>query len=81
MRKQNAIIAPNISYPLFIVAPTSKKNRVFEQLKRPSFKKLGLDKEVRYLLYEVIDDVDKFFESSNSGLNVELIVGKSEVVR
>jgi hypothetical protein len=75
------VIAPNINYPLFIVAPTAKKNRVFEQLKRPSFKKLGLDKEVRYLSYEAIDEVDKFFESSTSGLNVDLIVGKSEAVR
>lgn len=75
------IIAPNSNYPLFIVAPTAKKNRVFEQLKRPSFKKLGLDKEVRYLSYEAIDEVDKFFESSTSGLNVDLIVGKSESVR
>jgi|MudIll2142460700_1097286.scaffolds.fasta_scaffold14110_6 hypothetical protein len=75
------VIAPNINYPLFIVAPTAKKNRVFEQLKRPSFKKLGLDKEVRYLSYEVIDEVDKFFESSTSGLNVDLIVGKSEAIR
>lgn len=75
------VIAPNINYPLFIVAPTAKKNRVFEQLKRPSFKKLGLDKEVRYLSYEAIDEVDKFFESSTSGLNVDLIVGKSEAIR
>lgn len=75
------IIAPNINYPLFIVAPATKKNRVFEQIKRPSFKKLGLDKEVRYLSYEAIDEIDKFFEDSNSGLNVDLIVGKSESVR
>ena len=75
------IIAPNINYPLFIVAPTAKKNRVFDQLKRPSFRKLGMDKEVRYLSYEAIDDIDKFFESSNSGLSVDLIVGKSEAVR
>ena len=75
------VIAPNINYPLFIVAPTAKKNRVFEQLRRPSFKKLGLDKEVRYLSYEAIDEVDKFFESSTSGLNVDLIVGKSETLR
>jgi hypothetical protein len=75
------VIAPNINYPLFIVAPTAKKNRVFEQLKRPSFKKLGLDKEVRYLSYEAIDEVDRFFENSTSGLNVDVIIGRSESVR
>lgn len=74
------IIVPNINYPLFIVAPLSKKNRVFEQIKRPAFKRLGLDKEVRYLSYETIDGINKFFENSSSGLNVDLIVGKSEAI-
>jgi len=75
------IVAPNSNYPLFIVAPLAKKSRVFEQIKRPVFKRLGMDKEVRYLSYEAIDDIDKFFDSSTSGLNVDLIVGKSEAVR
>jgi hypothetical protein len=75
------IVAPNSNYPLFIVAPLAKKSRVFEQIKRPVFKRLGMDKEVRYLSYEAIDDIDKFFDSSLSGLNVDLIVGKSEAVR
>jgi hypothetical protein len=75
------VIAPNINYPLFIVAPTTKKNRVIEQMKRPAFKKLGLDKEVRYLSYEAVEEIDKFFEKSSSGLSVELIVGKSENIQ
>jgi hypothetical protein len=74
------IIAPNISYPLFLVAPLAKKNRVFEQVKRPTFKKLGLDKDVRYLSYERVDEISKFFESSSSGLNVHVLMGKSEAV-
>lgn len=74
------IIAPNGPYPLFIVAPLSKKNRVFEQIKRPTFKKLGFATEVRYIPYEVIDEIDSFFENSSSGLSVDLLVGKSEAV-
>jgi len=74
------IIAPNHPFPLFIVAPLLKKNRVFEQIRRPAFKRLGLDKEVRYISYETIDGIDKFFENSSSGLNVDLLVGKSEAV-
>ncbi|MEW6714917.1 MAG: hypothetical protein AB1306_07500 [Nitrospirota bacterium] len=72
------IIAPNINYPLFIVAPMAKKNRVFEQLKRPAFKKLGLEKDVRYISYEAVDGINKSFENLNSGLDVEMLVGKSE---
>jgi hypothetical protein len=75
------IIAPNISYPLFLVAPLNKKSRVFDQVKRPTFKKLGLDKEVRYLSYERVDEISKFFEHSSSGLNVEVLIGKSEAVQ
>jgi len=75
------IIAPNISYPLFLVAPLARKSRVFEQVKRPTFKRLGLDKEVRYLSYERIDEISNFFEYSNSGLNVGVLIGKSEAVQ
>jgi len=75
------IIAPNSNYPLFIVAPTEKKSRVFEQVKRPTFKKIDFDKKVRYLSYESINEIDKFFENSNSGLNIDMLLGKSEAVR
>jgi len=75
------IIAPNINYPLFVVAPIAKKNRVFDQIKRPTFKKLGLDRDVRYLSYESINEIDKFFENASSRLNVDLIIGKSESIR
>lgn len=74
------VIAPNSPYPLFVVAPLSKKNRVFQQIKRPTFKELGFEKEVRYLAYETINEIDKFFSESRRGLNIELLVGKSEMV-
>jgi hypothetical protein len=74
------IIAPNSIYPLFIVAPLSKRNRFIEQIKRPTFRKIDFDKKVRYISFESLNEVDKFFESSTSGLNVDLLVGKSEVI-
>lgn len=72
------IIAPNTLYPMFIVAPKEKKGRLREQLRRPTFKRLELDKKVRFLSYEAIDEIDQFFSESSSGLNVDLILGKSE---
>lgn len=75
------IVAPNSNYPLFIVSPLSRKNRVLEQVRRPVFKRLGMDKDVRYLSYEAVDEIDNFFCDSTSGLNVDLIMGKSEVIR
>lgn len=74
------IIAPNSNFPLFIVAPTSKKNRLIEQIRRPTFKKLEFAQKVRYLSYETVDDIDSFFENTNIGLNIDILVGRSEVV-
>jgi len=43
------MVAPNRMYPMFIVAPSQRRNRVREQLVRPSFRHLGLSDKVRYL--------------------------------
>lgn len=74
------IVAPNSTYPLFIVAPFSQRNRVKEQVNRPTFKNMDFDKKVRYLSCETVNEIDKFFENSKSGLNTELLYGKSETL-
>ena len=33
---------------------------------------------MRFLSYEAIDEIDQFFSGSSAGLNVEVILGKSE---
>jgi len=72
------IIAPNTLYPMFIVAPKEKKGRLREQLRRPTFRRLELDKKVRFLSYETIDEIDQFFSGANAGLNVEVVLARSE---
>ena len=74
------ILAPNTIYPMFVVAPASRRNRLREQLRRPAFKRLQLDTKVRFLSYERIEEIDAFFAGSNTGLSVDLILGKSELV-
>jgi hypothetical protein len=74
------IVAPNSTYPLFIVAPISHRNRLKEQVTRPTFKKMDFIQNVRYLSYEAVNEIDKFFEKSTSGLNAELLYGKSEII-
>jgi hypothetical protein len=74
------ILAPNTLYPMFVVAPGDRKNRLREQLRRPTFKRLGLDQKVRFLSYESIDEIDQFFATTEAGLTVETIVGRSEAV-
>lgn len=72
------IVAPNTTYPMFIVAPTERRNRVREQLLRPVFRRLDLRDKVKFLPYEAIDDIDRFFSTSTSGLSVALVQGKAE---
>lgn len=74
------IVAPNHPYPLFIVAPTEKKEKVFNQIKHPVFQKMGFGEKVRYLSYEAIAEIDEFFSHSTSGLNASILMGKSEEV-
>lgn len=75
-----SIIAPNTIYPMFIVAPVQRRSQVRSQLARPAFRQLKIAEKVRFLPYEMIDDIDKFFETSSAGLSVDLIKGKAEVL-
>ena len=75
------MVAPNTLYPMFIVAPGERRNRVREQLARPSFRHLGIQAKVRYLSYEKVNEIEEFFGESKSGLGVDVIVGKSEACR
>jgi len=74
------MVAPNTVYPMFIVAPVVRRNRVREQLARPSFRHLGIHEKVRYLSYERINEIDEFFGDANSGLSVDVFRAKSEAL-
>jgi hypothetical protein len=76
-----SLVAPNTIYPLFIVAPQEKRHRLYEQLRRPTFQRLRMHEKVRYLSYDAVNDIDRFAQGMERGLNVELIVGKSESIR
>lgn len=73
-----SVVAPNTTYPMFIVAPAERRNRVREQLLRPAFRRLELRDRVRFLPYETIDEIDRFFANASTGLSVELLRGKAE---
>ena len=75
-----AMVAPNTVYPMFIVAPGERRQRVRDQLARPSFRHLGIHEKVRYLSYERVNEIEEFFGESKTGLNVDVFVGKSEIL-
>jgi hypothetical protein len=75
-----SIVAPNTNYPMFIVAPSERRNQVRDQLLRPAFKRLEMRGKVRFLPYEVVDDIEQFFAKTSGGLSVDLIQAKAEAV-
>jgi hypothetical protein len=74
------MVAPNTLYPLFIVAPGERRQRVREQLARPSFRHLGIDQKVRYLSYEKVKEIEEFFGEAETGLSVDVFRAKSELL-
>lgn len=56
------------------------KNIFILQVAHPSFQKLNLSKEVRYLSCETVNDIDTFFSHSTSVLNTEVLLAKSEQI-
>lgn len=62
------MVAPNTLYPMFIVAPGERRNRVREQLLRPSFRHLGIGEKVRYLSYEKVNEIEDFFGETQIGV-------------
>jgi hypothetical protein len=72
------MVAPNTIYPMFIVAPSERRNRIAEQLARPTFKHLRLSEKVRYLSYEKVNEVNDFFGDEGTGLSAAVLHGKAE---
>jgi len=75
------LVAPNTIYPLFIVAPPDKRNRLIEQLRRPTFQKMHLDRKVRYLSYEAVEKIDRDYQNRERGLTLEYIIDSSEEIQ
>lgn len=75
-------LTPNSNYPLFIVAPRDRKNKVFNELKRPTFSNtyLGLDKIVKYLSYDSIRDLDETIKDDPTRFDVDWLTKKAESV-
>jgi hypothetical protein len=73
-----ATVAPNTIYPMFIVAPGERRQRVREQLARPVFKQLHLSEKVSFLPYSKVREVSEFFGVEGRGLTAEVLIGKAE---
>lgn len=73
-------LAPNTTYPMFIVAPSERRSAVRAQLHRPAFRGLDLRHKVRFLPYEAVEAIDRFFPEGSTSLNINVIKDKAEVL-
>jgi len=75
-------LTPNSTYPLFIVASRERKNKVFEQLRRPTFSSdyLSLDKIVRFLSYDSVRNLDETLKQGQAGFDIGWLIKKAESV-
>jgi len=73
-------LTPNSIYPFFIVANRERKNKVFDQLRRPTFSNdyLYLDKIVKFLSYDSVRELDEGFKEEKAGFNIDWLTQKGE---
>lgn len=75
-------LTPNSIYPLFIVADRDRKNKVFSELKRPTFDNpyLNLKDSIGFLSYDKVRDLDENYKNQDSNISVDFIKNESERV-
>ena len=75
-------LTPNSVYPLFIVADRERRNKVFSELKRPTFDNpyLRLRDVVGFLSYDKVRELDEDVKSNDANLTTDFILEYSERV-
>ena len=75
-------LTPNSIYPLFIVADRERKNKVFSELKRPTFDNpyLKLCEVIGFLSYDKVRELDEGTASNDANLTTDFLLQQSERV-
>ena len=75
-------VTPNSTYPLFIVAAREKKDKVFRELKRPTFSNpfLGLDRIVSFLSYDKVREIDSDKSNQDANITTDFLMNYAEKV-
>jgi hypothetical protein len=75
-------LTPNSIYPLFIVASRKRKNKVFFELKRPTFDNpyLKLKEAIGFLSYDKVRELDESLKDRDANLTTEFLLKESERV-
>lgn len=75
-------LTPNSVYPLFIVAARERRNKVFSELKRPTFDNpyLKLPEAIGFLSYDKVRELDESITTLDINLSSEFLLKESERV-
>lgn len=75
-------LTPNSIYPLFIVADRERKNKVFSELKRPTFDNpyLKLKEVIGFLSYDKVRELDEAKALKDANLTTDFLLQQSERV-
>lgn len=73
-------LTPNSTYPLFIVADRDRKNKVFSELKRPTFNNpyLNLKEVIGFLSYDKVRELDERIKEQDANISLDFLVDQSE---
>jgi hypothetical protein len=73
-------LTPNSIYPLFIVADRDRRNKVFSELKRPTFNNqfLRLPEVVSFLSYDKVRELDEGFKDQDANISLDFLEKQSE---
>lgn len=73
-------LIPNINFPLYVVAPKERKDKVRRELLRPTFKKLELNERCKYIASEELFKNYKMIVFSESPQRIEKLATKIEPI-
>ena len=70
--------APNLAFPLYIVAPDEKRDAVMRQLGRPAFGALSVSSSTRYFSYSRLRQLDEMYAAKSLPITQELLDSATE---
>lgn len=73
-------LTPNSVYPLFIVASRERRNKVFNELQRPTFNNpyLNLKDVISFLSYDKVREIDENLKGQNANVTVDFLIKQGE---
>lgn len=70
--------APNLTFPLYIVAPDDRRDEVMRKMGRPTFSAISVSSSTRYLSYSKVRNLDDGYAAKGLPVTPELLQSVAE---